>query len=437
MSSLFSEFKPASAADWKNQLVKDLKGESPDTLIWHNENGFEVAPFYSAEDLKGTPLPAFIHNDWEICVKTKGTFAAEKNKQLLLDLNRGATAFSTTVAVEDLELLLSEIQLQHINSTFIEEAKDIPRLLTYLKSRQYLPAVNSTFIPQTLTNLNDLNVWCSEFAECGNNERLRFVSANTLPFHLEGALPYYEVAILCSLLNEFLGYFAGKKTWPAAPFVVKTGVTCDFFVQIAKLRSIRRLWEILKSEYSISNELHVIVETSLTNKTISDNYNNLLRSTVEAMAAVAGGCNELVVNEFDYLFPENKTLSGRMAINQQLILKEESYLNKMADVGCGSYYIENLTDRIAEKAFEMFKSFEMHGGYFSCLGLNIFSKAISKQSAQKLAEFQAGKMNVIGVNKYRNEKAAFNLSAEAREYISRLPISNPSLQYELDNVLVK
>src|SRR4051812_25742976 len=131
MLPLFPEFKPVTAADWKDQLVKDLKGESPDSLLWHNDNGFDILPFYSSDDLKNTYHPAFTHSDWEVCVKTKAEFAAENNKQLLLDLNRGATAFSTTVDVSDLDLLLADIQLQHVHSTFTEEAKDIPRLLQY------------------------------------------------------------------------------------------------------------------------------------------------------------------------------------------------------------------------------------------------------------------------------------------------------------------
>ena len=109
----------------------------------------------------------------------------------------------------------------------------------------------------------------------------------------------------------------------------------------------------------------------------------------------------------------------------------------MADVACGSYYIETITDKIAEKAFEQFRSFEKQGGYFTCLGKNVFSETISEQAAQKAAELQAGKIQVIGVNKFRNDKSAVDLSAEARDYISRLPVSNPALQYELDNVLVK
>jgi methylmalonyl-CoA mutase len=199
----------------------------------------------------------------------------------------------------------------------------------------------------------------------------------------------------------------------------------------------RRLWQVIRKEYGIENELYILAETSLTNNSVSDSYNNLLRTTVEAMAAVTGGCNELVVQPFDALLPVNRSLSQRLAVNQQLILKEESYLDKMADISCGSYYIESLTDALAAESLEIFKSFEQAGGYFKCLEKEIFSCEIAKQSAIDDAAIEDGSQVAVGVNKFRNEKEGPVLSEAQIENLKSLPIHNAILKYELANYKLK
>jgi methylmalonyl-CoA mutase len=124
-----------------------------------------------------------------------------------------------------------------------------------------------------------------------------------------------------------------------------------------------------------------------------------------------------------------------MAINQQLILKDESYLNKMADIACGSYYIESITDLIANKALDSFKFFEAGGGYFKCLEKNIFSNEIAVQAKRKSDNVYLARQTVIGVNKYRNEKEIIELTPAQRELLDNLPVNNPILSYELDHYL--
>src|SRR5688500_12483881 len=118
MQNLFSDFKPASAEDWKNQLIRDLKGEAFESLVWHNENGFDIQPFYTSEDLKHKYEPAFTHAHWEITVNGKTEDPAEVNKQLLRDLNGGATAISIVLRDHNPEVVLKDIQMNYIQSSF-------------------------------------------------------------------------------------------------------------------------------------------------------------------------------------------------------------------------------------------------------------------------------------------------------------------------------
>ncbi|MBL7921409.1 MAG: hypothetical protein JNJ40_13915 [Bacteroidia bacterium] len=429
MQKLFSEFPSTTASDWKNQLVKDLKGEPFENLVWDNENGFTIQPFYTQEDLKQTYDPAFTHADWEICVHKENLSSKEINAELLKDLGRGASSVSINCKDADFEIALKDVQLNYIQSTFIVDETTALTLKDYLEKHYNLNELNCSLIPSSLKNQAEFEKWNTVISLFENYKNIKTISINVLPFHNQNCLAYYEVAIILSALNEYLQ--ANKL--PESNFVIKAGINSDYFIQIAKLRAVRRLWTVLKAEYNLKNELYLIVETSLNNKSVSDKYNNLLRTTVEAMAAVAGGCNELIVNEFDVLFSENEKLSSRMAINQQLILKDESYLNKMADVSCGSYYIESITDAIAVKALETFKRFEKEGGYLKCIEKGIFSSEIKTQTEKRNELFKTGKQLAIGVNKFKNEKEKISVSKQQSEELKQLPINNVVLNFELDN----
>ncbi len=434
MINLFPEFKPSSAAEWKAQLIKDLKGEPFESLIWDNENDFKINPFYNHEDLKHIYQPAFTHADWDICTKTTTGDSKQINKKILNDLSLGATSISVNCENINFDIAFKNVRLNYISSTFYIHPKDIEWLTNYLSRNYKLNELNVTLFPKRIQNQKDLNYWQTVIALFAPYKNIKTISVNHLFYHNQNCFAYYEVALIFSALNECLAnYIVNSK----ADIVIKTGVNSDYFIQIAKLRSIRRLWEILKKEYNLTNDIYIIAETSLTNKSISDSYNNLVRTTVESMAAVNGGCNELIVNSFDTLFQQNQNLGERLAINQQLILKEESYLNKMADVSCGSYYIETITDAIANKALQTFKQFEEQGGYFKCVENKIIENETLKQSQQKTESINSQKEISIGINKYKNETEKINLSKDVKAQLGVININNPVLNFELQNTFNK
>jgi methylmalonyl-CoA mutase len=429
MDNLFSEFKPVTADEWKAQVIKELKGEPFEDLTWKNENGIDIKPFYTSADLKHTYQPAFSHHDWEICAKADGN-AKQVNTNLLKALNSGASAISVNLNDNDPAPLLAGIQLEHISSAFFLSATNQKTFSDYLAEKYSGAQLNITLFCDDLSTSHKLKEWMTFNSK---NKNLRSCSFDALPYHNLGAFAAYEIAITLSGLAEYLEAGTSGNHSKAA-FAVRTGVNADYFVQIAKLRALRRLWELLKKEYDVTNDIYVITETSLTNKSVSDAYNNLLRSTVEAMAAVAGGCNELVVNEYDKLFADPSPFSSRMALNQQLILKHESYMDKMADVACGSYYIESLTDLLAEKALKHFKEFEAQGGYFSCLEQNVFRSEISKQAQQTSEAISTGTRLAIGVNRFRNEKEKPMAGPEQLAKLLEKDLANPLLSYEREHL---
>lgn len=431
MEKLFSEFQPSTKSDWEKQVVKDMKGELSENLVWENENGILVKPFYTKEDTKQDHLPAFTHCDWEVTVHKENTSIGSLNQQFLNDLNRGATAISLRGRGIDFEKVLSGIQLNFIQATFYLDYSTAVALKAYLAKQYSLADLRLSLFPIESLSEKQIEDWRSVqelFAEFANIKTLALDLSN---YANQSCLPYYELALAFSQLSDILQSSGQNELWLKKSIVLKTSVDTDFFMQIAKLRAYRRLWTIIAKEFQLSSDMHLIVETALSNKAVSDRYNNLLRSTMETMSAVIGGCNELVVHGYDALLYENDSLSERMAINQQLILKHETYLDKMADISCGAYYIEALTDELAEKALNTFKDFEKQGGYFACMKKSVFSGDIEKQAATKRESIETGKTVVLGVNKFRNEKEKISVSKQVMEELRNKAIYNPVLDYEL------
>jgi methylmalonyl-CoA mutase len=133
----------------------------------------------------------------------------------------------------------------------------------------------------------------------------------------------------------------------------------------------------------------------------------MLRTQTEAMSAILGGTDSLTVEPFDIVFRHPDEFSERIARNQQLILKEEAYFDKVADPSAGSYYIENLTNLIAENAWKLFLEIEEHGGFLSCLKSGLIQKKLSESASRRKSDIEVGKEILLGSNRFPdlNEKA--------------------------------
>ena len=435
MQKLFSEFSPSSISDWKNKFLNDIKESTFESYIWQNENGFDIEPFYNSESLSHSYLPAFTHSNWDVCVNSSSSDSKALNSELLNQLARGANSISINCSNINLIQALDGILLNYIQSTFYIDNQSANPLFNYLSDHYNLNELNISILPIIFNNENDLKNWANNKSLFNGFEGIKTIGVNLYLSHNQNCLAYYEIALIFSALVEQLEFISKKDKISNSKIVIKTGVNSDYFIQIAKLRAIRRLWNNLKIVYNCNNDIHLIVETTLTNKSISDSYNNLIRSTIESMAAIAGGCNELIVSEFDSLNPTDKILSERLAVNQQLILKDESYFDKIADVSCGSFYIETITDAIASKALETFKRFENEGGYFKCIEKSIFFNEINIQAKHQQDKINNQEEVSVGVNRFKNELENLEFSQNQIESLSNLCINNPSLNFELNNYL--
>jgi methylmalonyl-CoA mutase len=184
----------------------------------------------------------------------------------------------------------------------------------------------------------------------------------------------------------------------------------NYFLEIAKFRAFKLLWKQVLSEYGIQNaQPYITAETAWWNKSQTDAHTNMLRTTTEAMAAALGGCHSITVHRYDHHFNDGSSFASRIARNTQLILQEEAYLNNVADPGAGSYYIEKLTDAIAEKSWELFQEIESKDGFHECLQSGFIQEQIAQSRTEKAEAYKEKKKILVGVNKYQPEEEIQNL----------------------------
>jgi methylmalonyl-CoA mutase len=413
MDKLFSEFNPSTAADWKQQINKDLKGFDYEKLISHNNNGFDVNPFYTSEDLSEKQLSLFAHNNWEICTNINiGNDDKAANAEALKALIGGASSLIFTLYKKtDFNTLLKEISIEHIELNFVLKYPDpafISDFTSYLK-KQHIAAekLNASVCFDVIHHFAESGNWYqSQEQDFLNQAKTSFkkISVNASLYQNAGATQSFELACALAHAHEYLVKLTEKKEPTESTFRFTVAIGSDFFGEIAKLRALRKLWAIISKEYAVNAELDLHAETSFINKSSLDAYTNMLRTSTEGMSAVIGGCNSLTINPYNESFENTTALSERMARNQQLIFKEESYLHHTADMGAGSYYIESLTNQLAEKAWEAFKQIEEKGGFMACLKSNYIQDTIQEQANQLITQFKEAQLVLVGVNKFQNPK---------------------------------
>lgn len=306
--SIFQQFAAVSADEWKNKIIKDLKGEPFDKLSRHTKEDIEVLPFYTKEDNRKYRLliPEKQAENWQITERIYVKDVAEANKTALNALQNGATSLLfdldfSILSKEQTGILLKEVltdiapvifeRYQEENKTHLEEAV-----------KNSCPA--AVIIPEQETITDEL-VYALKYGMENNNDRFHFY------------------------------------------------IQQNYFFEIAKLRAFRWLWkhvcELQNKPYSI----FIQCETSTKSFNTDNENNNILRNTTAAMSAIIGGCDSLIVNSHDAVIGET-SFGKRIARNVQHILRHESYFNELQDAAKGSYYIEYLTYRLCEKSWKNF-----------------------------------------------------------------------------------
>ncbi|NLB67767.1 MAG: methylmalonyl-CoA mutase small subunit, partial [Bacteroidales bacterium] len=403
-NKLFSEFPPVPTEKWEEVIIKDLKGADYDKrLVWRTHEGFNVRPYYRAEDLKNLRYMGsrpgcfpFVRgtkkdNEWYIhqgISAFDGDFAkANTEAKVLLTKGLESIGFyldTTKIHTkEDYALLLKGIDLTVVPVSFcgcsIQNIESLAGFLAYVDSLGVdKEAVNAIFDFNPLMTLTTKGYFCEEtsfekLAECvkatQEYKNIRVITVDATTFNGAGASSTQELAFALAEGSEYISRLTdlGLSTKDVAKKMVFVfSVGSSYFMEIAKFRAARMLWanvvEAYGADSNCAKKMKIFAYTSEWNQTVYDSYVNMLRATTEAMSAALAGVDYLEVVPFDFAYQVPGEFSSRIARNIQSILKEESNFNRVVDPAAGSYYVENLTNSLAEAAWKLFTDVESAGG---------------------------------------------------------------------------
>ena len=411
--TLFNEFHEVSAKEWKQKIQFDLKGaDYNETLIFHSKDGISVKPFYNAEDLKD-PIAITNSISWNVCEKIYVASDSKSNKKALEVLKKGAESLWFIISSEetDYTILFKDIELSttpiYISFEFLSE-KAFHSLTAYLAEKDHKISLQIDIIG----NLARSGNWYHDLKK--DHEILNKIVTKSEGFNSvlsidgtlyqnSGATIPQELAYMLAHANEYLNHFNNDEngtTEVKLQFLTATG--SNYFFEIAKLKALRLLFASLASEYKISEKCSILAQPSKRDKTLYDYNVNLLRTTTQSMSAVLGGADEVYNSPYDAIYHKNNEFGDRIARNQLLVLKNESYFDKVSNASDGAYYIETLTQQFAEKALEIFKEIENGGGFLKQLKEGIIQRKITESATKEQELFDAGKIILIGTNKFQN-----------------------------------
>lgn len=422
MSNFFSAFDKSSLSEWKDQIIKDLKGKEHSILEFNDSiEELDYKAYYHQDEINPSneapgnfPYKRGLKttdNNWLNAALITVEDDSKANTEALDNLMKGADllVFSTSQTNCDWNKVLSGVKFEFIKAQFnVPSTNDYKAIKEVVKDH----IDNISFNFDLLSNDSNENTLSDLIAQ--NRETQHPVLLiNGFKVQQIGATTWQEIAFCLNVGHEYLLKLmtAGMTTDEASAMVhFHLGVGSNYFNEIAKLRALRQLWSKLIEAYNPNHKCTyncaITAVIGHTNKSLRDPYTNLLRQTTEVMSASNGADNILVLPYDLYSTEGASEISKRTALNISLVLKEESYLDKVIDPTGGSYTVEKLTELIAEKAWTYFQSIETNGGLFVESALESFTDAIKSKRNERIEAFQSGQITGIGMNKYPdpNEK---------------------------------
>ena len=358
MEKILDEFIKIDSKLWNKKIKDDLKKLGHSSIPSYNsKENIKIKPFYTSEDLNNLKnSDSNYPNSWAICQNITADNSSDANIKALELINKGAESMNFIIQNDSILCndLLKNIDIEktelffkikfHSNS-YLKSLNDIIKSSSTSFNISYDPIGSlvktgswESSMNEDLDKLNkNINI-----LEKFNN----VIIVNSGLYQNSGANIFEEIAFTLSHANEYLNHLNGKCANKIA-FNISMG--SNYFFEIAKLKALRLLWSTITKEYN--NEInfpHIIAKPSKRNKTIYDYNNNILRTTTECMSAILGGANTISNITYDSIFNNKNEYSDKIALNQLLIMKHETYIDKVKNAADGSYYINSLTNTIAE-----------------------------------------------------------------------------------------
>ena len=452
---LFTEFPPVPTEKWEEVITADLKGADYERkLVWKTGEGFNVRPYYRAENLEGIKFlgsqagefpyvrGTHAHNRWRVHQTVSVVCPKEANAEALKILNAGVDSLGFCIAsadfsAADLDTLLKDICIEAVEITFCgEKTAHVAELVLAKVEKEGIAKedVRIAFcIDPLVKGLSSKGDFCSPNGEkciarivelihkTKEYKHVRIVTVAGQTFGNSGSTIVEELAFTLSAGHDYLVRLmdAGLDVDQAARKLrFSFSVSSNYFMEIAKFRAARMLWANIVKGYGPAKncacKMHIHAETSRWNQTVYDPYVNMLRGTTEAMSATIAGVHSLEVTPFDTSFENPTEFSKRIARNVELLLKNESHFDQVVDPAGGSYYVENLTQSIAAEAWKLFLEIEEKGGYTEAYKAGLIVERIKASAAAKDKNIATRRQTLLGANQYPNftEVAGKEITAE-------------------------
>lgn len=352
-------------SSWENLVKKQLKTEDIYTILKkENLEGIDVKPFYNSVEKPMVNLPK---------VEESTHLVATYHESLEDDV----FAFLLNENVENL-----------VGKTVFVNNKDLAEHISPQDEDQYFSLID-VFDEQN-AEINDQLV-----KELLAKDFKRNICVDISLHQNAGAAIYQQLGIALAKTKELIEIYGAEII---NKLIFRIAVGGNYFFEMAKIRAFKLVFNQLSKEYDLNEIPYIFAETSLRNKSISDNENNLIRSTLELASAMIGGAD--AIYSTNYLVEKSTENSEEISFKQQIVLAYESIINVFEDASNGSYYIEDITNQIADKSWEFFVEIEEKGGYLELLKQGIIQKNIYDHAVEEQKWLEEGKIKLIGVNLY-------------------------------------
>jgi methylmalonyl-CoA mutase len=452
----------ANIDEWKKAADKEVKGKD---LTWRTPEGIDVKPLYTAADAGDPGLPGFAPftrgvrasmyagRPWTIRQYAGFSTAEESNAFYRRNLAAGQKGLSVAFdlathrgydsdhprvvgdvgkagvaidSVEDMKILFDGIPLDQMSVSMTMNGAVIPILAFFIVAGEE-QGVSQAQLDGTIQNdilkefmVRNTYIYPPEPSMRIVSDIIAYTSANMPKFnsisisgyhmHEAGATAVQELAFTIADGKEYvqramasgldIDAFAGRLSF-------FFGIGMNFFMEVSKLRAARTLWHRVMDELGAKDERSKMLRTHCQTSGVSlqeqDPYNNVIRTTVEAMAATLGGTQSLHTNALDEAIALPTEFSARIARNTQIILTEETGITKVVDPLGGSYYVEALTAELVDQAWKIIGEVDELGGMTKAVASGMPKRLIEEAAAARQARVDKGEDVIVGVNKYRLE----------------------------------
>jgi len=427
--TLFSDFETISSKQWKQQIQYELKGaDYNETLVWESPEGIKVKPFYFSDEIEDSNSNFSINTPKEAFEILQNIFVHDvkkSNDRALDTLNRSAESVRFTIENDTISItdLMQNLPLEKITYYFY-----LPFLSIDFASKlsEYATKNHAKFILQVdpIGQLTKDGNWFDNLENdfeklntIASSSAVNFLTISSGIYQNSGANMVQQLAYTLAHTNEYFNRISAIKH----PITIEVAIGTNYFFEIAKLRALRLLFNTLAKEYHHNFDCNIVVTPTRRNKTIYDYNINMLRTTTECMSAILGGANVIANLPYDALYHKDNEFGDRIARNQLLILKHESYFDKVNNPADGAYYIESLTKQLAEKSLLLFKEIEANGGLITQLIEGNVQKKISESAQKEQDLFDSGKEILLGTNKYPNKNDLMKNDLELYPFVKQNP----------------